>query len=413
MRILLKNLLPAYDRAPKPVHLLLDMEKGQLVSVAKAGEGSEFADKIHDFQGNAYAAPGWIDLFATCGEPSDERAQTLAELAAEAAEGGYGHILLHPHHAGQFDSEMEIEAVSARKAQVQFSVSAPLSDGLKGKKLRDLLHFAQAGALAFSDGHRYEGEIAFYNQALQYGRNLAQPIFIRPDIASISQAGQVNEGDVSAITGLPAVLPNLEEMAVRQYLQVCSETGSRLHFSCLTDPEAVKAVLEAQSYSLPITFDVSAAHLVHDEREYEQFNSAHKVYPFLRTEEKVQELRELVKAHRPAIASNHLPNTPEAKDTDFTHAEFGARTLTTAPWAVIAACGLTAWEAYECFHAAPARVLGLEPITLKPGSPLNLNVFSLDTLTRLILTNNSAKSPLSARFYQTEMTSQLPQLFQF
>jgi dihydroorotase-like cyclic amidohydrolase len=150
---------------------------------------------------------------------------------------------------------------------------------------------------------------------------------------------------------------------------------------------------------------------VHDERAYEQFDSAFKVYPFLRTEDKVLELRALVKKYLPAISSNHRPTAPEAKDTDFTHAEFGACTLATAAWSVIAVCNLTAHEAYRCFFAEPARITELDPNELSVGTSLDLIVFSLDGVAEprpILNPNNTLTSPLLFRFHQDSMTSTSP-----
>lgn len=411
MRILLKSILLAQEPSLRPINLLVDLERG-IVDIPSSGETE--AEKVLDLTGKqVYASPGWIDLGAFCGEPGDERSQTLFSLSKEAKQGGYSTVLLHPHHSRQYSTEGEIEGLSKKKYDVDFLVAAPLSEDLKGNKLQELRHFGRARASAFSDGYRYQGNSAFYSQALQYGLGLDAPIFIRPDIPSISQAGQAYDGNVSAITGLPGVMGDLELMAVRQYLQAAQNFHARIHFSCLTDPRAVDEVLSNREQGLSATCDVSGTHLVHHEGEYEKFDSIFKVYPFLREKGRMEALQKLVKKHRLPVISNHKSASPEGKDTDFIHAEFGARTIETTPWAVISACNLTAFEAYGCFYLEPAKVLGMDRNGIVSGCPVNLILFSLDDAAEpqsILSPNNQKASPLLARFFRNEMTFTSPLL---
>jgi dihydroorotase len=161
-------------------------------------------------------------------------------------------------------------------------------------------------------------------------------------------------------------------------------TGARLHLLHLSTRAAVALVAAAKAEGLPVTAEATPHHLVLTDAALASFDPVFKVNPPLREDADVAALREaLASGVVDAVATDHAPHPPEAKDEPLETAPPGMLGLETA----LALCHselcaseaplLTPGALFARLSAHPARIAGLPghggPVAA--GRPAHLCVF--------------------------------------
>jgi dihydroorotase len=141
-------------------------------------------------------------------------------------------------------------------------------------------------------------------------------------------------------------------------------------------------VRAAKARGLPVTAEVAPHHFSLTDACCEGFDPMFKVHPPLRTEADVQAIREgLADGTIDAIATDHAPHTPEAKERPFEEAPPGMLGLETALAVTVTELVepglLSLQDALALLSWRPARIAGLQhhgrPV--EPGAPANLTIF--------------------------------------
>ena len=104
-----------------------------------------------------------------------------------------------------------------------------------------------------------------------------------------------------------------------------------MHFLHCSAAGTVELVRAAKARGLPVTAEVAPHHFALTDACCEGFDPVFKVHPPLRTEADVEAIREgLADGTIDAIATDHAPHTPEAKERPFEEAPPGMLGLETA-----------------------------------------------------------------------------------
>jgi dihydroorotase len=108
-------------------------------------------------------------------------------------------------------------------------------------------------------------------------------------------------------------------------------TGTRVHFLHLSTAGSVALVRQARAEGLPVTAEVAPHHLALTHAEVAGFDPVFKVNPPLRTDADIAALKAgIADGTIDAIATDHAPHAPEAKDVPFAEAPPGMLGLETA-----------------------------------------------------------------------------------
>ena len=108
-------------------------------------------------------------------------------------------------------------------------------------------------------------------------------------------------------------------------------TGGRVHFLHLSTAGSVALVAAAKAEGLPVTAEVAPHHLALTDAELAGYDAVFKVNPPLRTESDVAALRAGCAAGTiDAMATDHAPHPPEAKEGPLDKAAPGMLGLETA-----------------------------------------------------------------------------------
>lgn len=331
MQLLLKN-VRIIDK--KSSHHLQSadilVENGVITKIAPNIENNEA--KVFQFNG-ASVSPGWVDMNCHIFEPGLEYREDIQSGLQAAANGGFTSVCMMPNTNPPIDTKGQVDYLnnaSARNVSSILPVGA-ISKDLSGKDLSEIYDMYDAGAVAFSDGYRSVQNSGLMDRALLYVKKFDGVVFNLPNDEQIAHHGNMNEGIMSTQLGMHASPKLAEELMVARDIYLAEDTGSRLHFSCISTAKSVDLVRQAKKRGVRVTAAVNAYNLLLDDTALADFDTNYKVNPHLRNPEDIAALLEGLKDGTiDAIASGHMPLHIDEKKVEFDNAEYGMSTLDTA-----------------------------------------------------------------------------------
>jgi dihydroorotase len=225
-------------------------------------------------------------------------------------------------------------------------------------------------------------------RALQYGSVTGRRIAVHCEEPTLSRAGQMHEGAVSAELGFGGYPSVAESLMVERDLSLAAYERRPVHLLHLSARESVEALSRAQVAGVAATAEVTPHHLCLTDEAVRSLDSNVKMNPPLRAEEDRQALiAGLRDGTIGAVATDHAPHARHEKEVPFEAAPFGVTGLETAFSALytnLVKPGLLQLEtALERMSAGPARAYGLDAPRIAVGAPANLVLLDLKASRRV------------------------------
>ena len=379
MSVLLKQvkvISPGSEYHNKVVDILI--EAGKITDIKKNIAEKSFGKVIQGDQ--LLVSIGWFDLQTTSGEPGFEHRETLNSLIKSAASGGFTGIAVHSNNQPHFNHKSQIEYIlsNAKNKVVDVYPLGTITIDEKGKELSEMYDLQQSGSSGFSDYKHPIKDAGTLFRALQYSNNINSLLMVHCNDDSLSNGGQMNEGEVSSKLGLKGMPAFAEEINLERNLSILEETGGRLHINTISSKGSVDLIKKAKSKNLNITCGVSAFNLVLDDSSLMEFESHFKLNPPLRTKKDIVALRSALESGIiDVVISDHCPHDVESKDLEFDLAEFGAINLQTAlPSVLEKYSDKDLSQLIEAITVNPRRILNLNIPKIEINEEANLTVFS-------------------------------------
>jgi dihydroorotase len=244
--------------------------------------------------------------------------------------------------------------------------------------LAELFDMHAAGAIAFSDGKRSVQDAGLLLRAMQYAQAFNGLIINVPHHKTIAAGGQMHEGVMSTSLGLKGLPAMAEELMVQRDLSLLEYSGGRLHIHLVSTARSVSMIRAAKQAGQAVTCSVAVANLCFSDEKLSTFDSNWKISPPLRSDSDAAALLEgLEDGTIDFICSNHTPWHEEAKNLEFTYADFGMTGLETS----FALCRtfldkkLNINQLVEKMSLAPRKILGLPIPPIAVGARAELTVF--------------------------------------
>ena len=310
--------------------------------------------------------PGLVDLHTHLRQPGRESAETVESGARAAALGGYTAVLAMPNTEPCTDSPEVVRSVLAlgRDVACEVAVAGAITIDRAGELLSPMAELAELGVTLFTDDGSGVQSGGVMRRALQYAKGLGVTLAQHCEDAAIAHGGVMHEGEVSGRLGLPGQPAAAEEAMVARDLLLVADTGAPMHFLHLSTARSVAMVEAARAAGLPVTCEAAPHHLVLTDQACCGYDPTFKVNPPLRTEADAAALREALLAGKiDAIATDHAPHAPEAKELPFDQAAPGMLGLETAlalAAKVVVHDGGGSWsDVVRLLSANPARIAKL------------------------------------------------------
>ena len=325
-------------------------------------------------------APAFVDPHVHLRTPGREDEETIASGTAAAAAGGYCAILAMPNTEPVIDSAAVLGSLiedAQANAEIPVGFLASITRGQEGAELTEMAELADEGAAGFTDDGRPVVAPALMRRALQYHSITGRRIAVHCEEPTLSRAGQMHEGAVSAelgFTGYPSVA---ESLMVERDLSLAAYEEQPLHLLHLSARESVRALSRAQAAGVAATGEVTPHHLCLTDDAVRTLDSNVKMNPPLRSaDDRAALIEGLRDGTIGAVATDHAPHARHEKEVPFEAAPFGVTGLETAFAALytnlVEPKLLELPTLLERMSAGSACAYGLQPPRIAVGAPANL-----------------------------------------
>ena len=276
---------------------------------------------------NLHISVGWLDSSVCFGEPGFEERETLENGLRVAARSGFSAVCINPVTYPPTDSKAAVEFIknAAAYSGVEVCPLGCLTEGGKGENLASLYDMHQGGAFGFVDYKRPIKNTHLLKTALEYVQTFDGLIFSYPDDISISRNKFVNESNNTTCLGFIGIPKMAEEIQVMRDISVLEYTKGRLHIPYISTKKSVELLRQAKQKKVDISCSTSIFHLFFTDAALKNFDSNFKIFPPLRDEEDIQELKKgVVDGTIDFVTSMHEPINRELKEVEFELVEAGS-----------------------------------------------------------------------------------------
>ncbi|HEX4163488.1 MAG TPA: dihydroorotase, partial [Acidimicrobiales bacterium] len=277
---------------------------------------------------------------------------------------------------------------------------------------------AALGVTLFTDDGAGVQDGALMRRALDYAKGLGVTLAQHCEDSCLAEGGAMHEGEWSSRLGIPGTPAAAEEAMVARDIALVRLTGAPVHFLHLSTAGSVDLVRRAKAEGLAVTAEAAPHHMVLTHALVAGYDPVFKVNPPLRTDADVAAVvAGLCDGTIDAVATDHAPHAPEAKDVPFDQAPPGMLGLQTAlpiAWEVLSA-RLGPERVFALMSAQPAAIAKLRATDprvgghsahggpVEAGAVANLCVFDPAATTRVEpgrLASRSRNTPYAGRTFQ-------------
>jgi len=384
--------------------------------IAEIYEEGQLSSKIVDAMppehvidaSGAVVTPGLVDIHVHFREPGREDKETILTGSRAAAAGGFTSVCCMPNTQPAIDNQETVKFVTslAEKGDCRVYCIGAITKNRAGAELSEIGDLVKAGVVGVSDDGAYVQNPEVMRHALEYAKMFNIPVISHAEDDFLVADGIINESFESARLGMPGRPSVAEEIAILRDIRLAGLTGGSLHIAHVSSIGGVEAVRRGKAEGIKVTAEVTPHHFtLTDNLIGETFDTNLRVNPPLRTEADRQAVIEgLVDGTIDCIATDHAPHTEEEKDVEFDQAPPGMIGLETALGLAISELvdkgHLTMLDVIRKMTSNPAKIVGLEPGSLKAGAVADLVVFDPDavwTVDRNSFHSKSKNSPFIGR----------------
>lgn len=356
------------------------VEDGVVVAVGSVGEVGD-ADDLLEAHG-CIVSPGFVDLHVHLREPGREEAETIETGSRAAALGGFTAVVAMPNTDPAQDSVAVVDFVRAQGERVGLCEVLPsgcITIGRAGEALAPFGELAAAGVHLFTDDGNGVQDPQLMRRALEYASALGITLAQHCEVAALTHGAVMHEGACCSRLGLPGWPALAEELMVHRDIELCRLVGAPVHLLHLSTARSVELVRAAKADGLPVTAEAAPHHFTLTDSLLASYDPVFKVNPPLRTPADIAAIKAgLADGTIDAIATDHAPHPPEAKEAALDQAPPGMLGLETALALSLGELDMPLDRIVAALSWQPARIAGVDdrhgrPIA--PGEPANVCVF--------------------------------------
>lgn len=273
------------------------------------------------------AIPGLTDLYTRLREPGLTRKGSLYSETRAAMAAGFTRLLCAPDTHPAIDNVATVELIRQR-ANIANAANvipiAALTVGLRGEQLSELATLQAAGCLVAGQADQPLESTNVLYSAMEYAASFDMPLFMNARDAQLGVDGCAHTGAMATRLGLPAIPIAAETVALARLLELCRETGCRLHISRISSARAVDMINAAKQAALPVTCDVGIHHLFFSDDNLAGYDAHfHSAVPFRSMQDRDALKAGVKNGVIDAICTDHAPHDIDASLAPFPATEPG------------------------------------------------------------------------------------------
>ncbi len=373
---------------------------GLVVAVGHAGtQPVGRVDETIDAAG-LIVSPGLVDMHVHLREPGREEDETIETGTRAALAGGFTSVACIPNTEPPIDTQAAVEFIhqkAARADTCNVFVVACASRNREGKELAEIGQLVEAGAVAFSDDGAPIANAELMRRVFEYCRMFDKPFLAHEEVLELTAGGVMHEGLVSLVLGLKGMPAAGEEVMIGRDIALAEFTGGRLHVMHVSTAGGVALVRAAKARGVRVTAEACPHHFTLTDESLRGFDSNFKMSPPLRTAADIDAIIEgIIDGTIDCIATDHAPHAIEKKMLEIDRAPFGILGLETAVGLSVTRLvepGRIGWpRLIEAMSTLPARILGINRGTLRPGAPADITLIDPSLQWRVDVHSFASKS---------------------
>jgi dihydroorotase len=377
------------------------IESGHIVAVGQDLSG----DLVLDASG-CVVAPGLVDVHSHLREPGMEEAETIESGSRGAVLGGYTAVVAMPNTMPAIDCASVARDVLAlgRESLCDVYTSAAITMGRAGEILTPMAELAALGINLFTDDGAGVQDPAIMRLAMEYAAGFDVTLAQHCEIESLSHAGHMNEGAVSAKLGVAGVPAEAEELMVARDIALAKLTGAKVHFQHMSTAGSVELIRAARATGMSVSAEATTHHFTLTDSCLESYDPIFKVNPPLRTAADIVAVKAgLADGTIDAIATDHAPHTPETKERPLDQAPPGMLGLETALALALTELDLPIADVLRLMSWRPAEIVGIDDVhsgKIEVGAIANVCVFDPKeewTISGSAMASKSRNTPYEGR----------------
>lgn len=357
---------------------------GRIASVTDHGEKSAPADaEVVDAKGQI-VFPSFIDCHVHLREPGFEYKEDVQSGLAAAAHGGFGAVMpmANTKPVNDDTSVTELMLERARKTWPHGPRVYPVgaaTKGLKGEQLAPMGELAAAGCVAFSNDGLPVGGAEMFRHCMEYAADFGKIMIDHCEDPSLAHGTHMNEGVTSGRLGVKGQSVVAESVQVARDILLSEYLGIPVHLAHISCRQSVELIAWAKSRGVKVTAETCPHYLLLDDVALEQYSTAAKVNPPLRTPDDVTAMRRAVQDGTIDImVTDHAPHAAHEKETPLDEAPNGISGLDTAvalSWRLVQEGLLDEKDLVRLWCHAPGGLFRLPVNRFTPGDPADFFLF--------------------------------------
>ena len=344
--------------------------------------------------------PGLIDMHVHLREPGREEDETIETGTRAALAGGFTSVACIPNTEPPIDTQAAVEFIhqkAARADTCNVFVVACASRNREGKELAEIGQLVEAGAVAFSDDGAPVYDAELMRRVFEYCRMFDKPFLAHEEVLELTAGGVMHEGLVSLVLGLKGMPAAGEEVMIGRDIALAETTGGRLHVMHVSTAGGVALIRAAKARGTRVTAEACPHHFTLTDESLRGFDSNFKMSPPLRTAADIEAIiAGIVDGTIDCIATDHAPHALEKKMLELDRAPFGVLGLETAVGLAVTRLvvpGRIGWpRLVEAMSAHPARILGINRGSLRPGAVADITLIDPEMFWRVDANAFASKS---------------------
>lgn len=362
--------------------LRVDEERG-IISEIGENLAPKSAESVLECSGKVIL-PALIDMAYPKNQVLSRK--NLESLTQKALRGGVGSLLLRPESTPRIDHAAIIELVSSLDSSLSVhflpSLAPTTLESPESKpKIAEVTSLIFSGARAIyleSSAQNIDGYTLY--KIAQYAQMLQIPIIASPQEPSLSE-GVMNESQVSAQLGLPAIPPLAQTMQVAKLCELARYSGTKWVFDVISEVESLRIIECFKQMGAQILAQTSLHHLILSDEHCAAFDTRFKLFPPLKDPATREKLRAHLDSGISLLTCLQSDSYKSKKDQVFESASFGINALEhyfSLGFSYLVKSNLITLQRFsELTSYAQARLLSLPKGALEVGLDADLIIVDL------------------------------------
>ncbi len=359
------------------------VEDGRIRTMMPHGKPIPAEAEVFDAQG-LLLFPSFIDAHVHLREPGYEYKEDVASGLKAAAHGGFGAIMCmantHPVNDSASTTRFIIE--QGKKVFPHGPYVYPIGAatmGLQGKEMAPLAELRDAGCVAISNDGRSMENTELMRRIVEYASDLNLKIIDHCEDYSFAKGAHMNEGITSGRIGIKGQPDVGEAMHVARDILLAEYLNLPLHIAHVSCASVVELLRWAKGRGVQITAETCPHYLWLDDTALENYGTAAKVNPPLRTPKDREALRSAIKDGTiDILVTDHAPHAIHEKDCPLDESPNGITGLDLAlslTWKLVQDDILSIADLQRLWSTRPAEIFNLPYNGFAPGDVADFFLF--------------------------------------